>query len=270
MTNPTEELAVRLRNAYRDGPIAPLRDALDPEDVDSAYKIQAQNTAFWEAGGRKIVGAKIGLTSRSVQEQLGVDQPDYGILFDDMQIPDGGTLAASSLMQGKVEAEVALVLKKDLDDPRAGPIQVLAATEFALPALEIVDSRIADWKITIADTIADNASSGFFVLGNEPVALTGLDLLTCGMVLEVNEKTVSTGVGANCLGHPLQAAAWLARTRAQNGAPLRAGDILLTGALGPMAPLFAGARVRARMGGLGTVSFSMAQNTGDETTGERE
>lgn len=267
MTNPTEKLAIRLRNAYRDGAIAPLRDALDPEDVDGAYKVQAQNTAFWQSAGRKIVGAKIGLTAPAVQKQLGVDQPDYGILFDDMQIPDGGTLAASRLLQGKVEAEVALVLGKDLDNPRAGPVQVLAATEFALPALEIVDSRIADWKITIADTIADNASSGFFVLGSQPVALAGLDLLTCGMVLEVNENTVSTGVGANCLGHPLHAAAWLARTRAQNGAPLRAGDILLTGALGPMVTLFPGARVRARIGGLGTVSFSLTGAPATGTTG---
>lgn len=264
MTNAADTLALRLRESYVGGPVAPLRDLLEPGDIEAAYRVQAQNTAFWQAAGRRIVGAKIGLTAEAVQKQLGVDQPDYGVLFSDMEVPDGGTLVASRLHQGKAEAEVALVLDKDLDDPNAGPAQVLGATAFALPAIEIVDSRIADWKITIADTIADNASSGFFVIGTCPVGLGRLDLLTCGMVLEVNEKIVSTGVGANCLGHPLTAAAWLAQTRARKGAPLRAGEIVLTGALGPMVTLFPGARVRARIGGLGMVSFSL---TGAPETG---
>ncbi len=258
MPDVIDTLSTRLRTAYTGGPVAPLRDLLPADDVAGAYAVQAANTRFWTAAGRKIVGAKIGLTAPAVQAQLGVSQPDYGVLFDDMSVADGGVLDAAKLLQGKAEAEVALVLAKDLDDPRAGPAQVLAAAAYALPAIEIVDSRIADWKITIADTVADNASSAFFVVGNTPVSLSGLDLLTCGMVMTLDEKIASIGVGAACLGHPLNAAAWLARTRAALGDPLKAGDILLTGALGPMVAITAGSRVTARIGGLGSVSFSLS------------
>lgn len=256
----TAVLAQRLRAAYQEGPVEPLRDGLDPLDLQGAYAVQSHNTAFWQTTGRRIVGRKIGLTATAVQKQLGVDSPDFGVLFDDMQLADGGVLPWHRLLQGKVEAEVALVLSRDLDNPRASMVDVMAATAYALPALEIVDSRIADWKITLADTVADNASSAFFVLGQEPRSLAGLDLRSCGMLLEVDGVLASTGVGAACLGHPLQAAAWLARTLAQQGEPLRGGDVILTGALGPMVPLRPNTRIQATVGGLGQVSFTLGAN----------
>jgi 2-keto-4-pentenoate hydratase len=249
-------LAARLRRAYDGGPVPPLRDGLDPGDGEAAYAVQAINTAYWTEQGRRIVGRKIGLTAKAVQAQLGVDQPDFGVLFDDMQIADGGVLAAARVLQPKVEAEVAMVLAHDLPDPQTTAEQAAAAVGHVLPAIEIVDSRIADWKITFADTVADNGSSAFFVLGGEPKPLTGLDLWTCGMVLQVNGQVVSVGAGAACLGHPLNAAAWLARTLAARGEPLKAGDILMTGALGPMAAIKPGDCVKASIGGLGTAMFS--------------
>jgi 2-keto-4-pentenoate hydratase len=253
-----ETAAESLRAAYAGGAIAPLRDALAPTDVEGAYAVQALNTRFWQGQGRRIVGRKVGLTAEAVQKQLGVDQPDFGVLFADMEIADGGALPASKVIQPKAEAEVALILARDIDNPQATADDVFAAAECAIAAIEIVDSRIADWKITFADTVADNGSSAFFVLGQERRKLAGLDLYTCGMALEINGKLVSLGAGAACLGHPLNAAAWLARTLAARGEGLRAGDVVLTGALGPMAAFAPGAEVRARIGGLGAVSFSFA------------
>ncbi len=252
-----EDAARRLRDAYQGGPVAPLRDALAPGDAAGAYAIQAINTRFWQRAGRRVVGRKIGLTAAAVQKQLGVDQPDFGVLFADMAVEDGGTLAPDLVIQPKAEAEIALVMGRDLANPAAGVQDVLAATAYAVPAIEIVDSRIADWKLTFADTVADNGSSAFYALGNQPRLLAGLDLLTCGMVLEVNGKLVSLGAGAACLGHPLAAAAWLARNLAANGEGLRAGDVVLTGALGPMAAIKAGDVVRAQIGGVGACGFTL-------------
>ncbi|VTZ27597.1 2-keto-4-pentenoate hydratase [Methylocella tundrae] len=249
-----EDAAARLRDAYFKGPVPPLRDVLAPTDA-AAYEIQAINTRAWLTKGRRIVGRKVGLTSKAVQAQLGVDQPDYGVLFDDMAIASGGRLSAA-LIQPKAEAEVALVLERDLSNRDATPEDVAAATAYAVAAIEIVDSRIADWKITFADTVADNGSSAFFVLGDEKKKLAGLDLYTCGMALEVNGALVSLGAGAACLGHPLIAAAWLARTFAALGEGLKAGDIVLTGALGPMVPIHPADFVEAKIGGLGSVSFT--------------
>lgn len=252
----TIQLADRLRNAYVSGPVPPLRDGLDALDAIGAYAVQSFNTARWIAEGRRIVGRKIGLTALAVQKQLGVDQPDFGILFEDMRVPNGGELAAAKMIQPKVEAEVAIILGADLLDPNTTAAMVLEASEAAVAAIEVVDSRIADWKITFADTVADNGSSSFFVLGSEHQPLAGLDLRTCGMVMEINGSIVSIGAGAACLGHPLNAAAWLARTLASMGAGLKKGDVILTGALGPMAPLKPGDSVRAEIGGLGAVSFT--------------
>lgn len=251
-----ETLAAQLRDAYHKGPIAPLRGSLAPDDADGAYAVQEINTAYWQNKGRRIVGRKIGLTSPAVQKQLGVDQPDFGVLFDDMALSDGARVASSTLIQPKVEAEIAIVLAKDLNEPACTPDQVAAATAYAATAIEIVDSRIADWKITFADTVADNGSSAAFVLGSAQKPLAGLDLYSCGMVLEVNGAVVSIGAGAACLGHPLNAAAWLASTLAQRGAGLKAGDVLMTGALGPMVALSPGDAVTAHIGGLGSCSFS--------------
>lgn len=256
-----EDLAARLRAAYAGPAIAPLRDGLEPEDAAGAYQVQALNTQFWLDQGRRITGRKVGLTAKSVQAQLGVNQPDFGVLFDDMLVEDGGCLSAARTLQPKAEAEVALVLERDLDKPDATYMDVLDAVAYALPAIEIVDSRIANWAITFADTVADNGSSAFYVLGKTPRLLDGLDLRTCGMVLETNGHIASVGAGAACLGHPLNAAVWLARTLAANGDRLNAGDIVLTGALGPMVPIKAGTLVSTTIGGLGTCSFRFEEST---------
>ena len=256
MSDKHEEAAVRLRKAYHSGAIPPLRDLLDPVDADGAYVVQSINTRYWSKQGRQIIGRKVGLTAKAVPKQLGVDQPDFGVLFDDMQLEDGGTLCASRVIQPKAEAEVAIILGQDLPTSTVSTDQVAAAVTEVATAIEIVDSRIADWKITFADTVADNGSSAMFVLGQDRKPLDGLDLWTCGMVLEVNGETVSLGAGAACLGHPLKAATWLANILAERGEPLNAGDIVMTGALGPMVSLQLGDQVKATVGGLGSASFS--------------
>lgn len=248
-------LAARLRDAYAGGAVPPLRDGLEPTDSAGAYAVQALNTRHWQQQGRRIVGRKVGLTAKAVQAQLGVDQPDFGVLFEDMAVPDGGVLDPTRVLQPKAEAEVAVILAADLPGVDTSRNDVAAAIGGVVAAIEIVDSRIADWKITFADTVADNGSSAFYVLGSEVKAPAGLDLWTCGMVLEVNGTVVSLGAGAACLGHPLEAAAWLARTLAERGEPLRRGDVVLTGALGPMVVIAPGDQVRATIGGLGSVGF---------------
>lgn len=251
-----EDIAARLRDAYAGGAVAPLRDALDPTDADGAYAVQTINTRFWEAQGRRIVGRKAGLTAKAVQTQLGVDQPDFGVLFEDMRVADGGSLDPAKTLQPKAEAEIAFILGADLPDADTTVEQVAAAVASVHAAIEIVDSRIADWKITFADTVADNGSSAFFVLADQGLPLTGLDLEGAAMEMDVGGKTASTGVGAAALGNPLNAAAWLARTLAGRGEPLKAGDILLAGALGQMVALSPGDHVHARIAGIGECSFT--------------
>ncbi|MDE2618697.1 MAG: fumarylacetoacetate hydrolase family protein [Sphingomonadales bacterium] len=255
-----EALAQRLRDAYAGGAVAPLRDGLEPTDVVGAYAVQELNTRFWEAQGRRIVGRKAGLTAKAVQAQLGVDQPDFGVLFDDMRVADGGALAPALCLQPKAEAEIAFVLAADLPSPTTTPEEVAAAVASVHAAIEIVDSRIADWKITFADTVADNGSSAFFVLAEAGVPLAGLDLPGAAMEMAFDGAVVSTGSGAAALGNPLNAAAWLAQTLATRGEPLRAGDILLAGALGPMVALQPGVRVEARVAGIGTCSFTYGES----------
>ncbi|WP_304413754.1 2-keto-4-pentenoate hydratase [Sphingobium sp. EM0848] len=233
-----------------------MRDDLDPRDVEAAYAIQAINTRFWEAAGRRIIGRKVGLTAKAVQQQLGVDQPDFGVLFEDMELPDGDALPSGRLLQPKAEAEVAFVIGDDFPAHTVTREELAAAVESVVAAIEIVDSRIADWKITFADTVADNGSSAMFVLGKDRKPLAGLDLWTCGMALEVNGAVASLGAGVACLGHPLNAATWLANTLAERGEPLRKGDVVLTGALGPMVALQPGDSVKATIGGLGSVGFT--------------
>ncbi|WP_176598054.1 MULTISPECIES: 2-keto-4-pentenoate hydratase [Sphingobium] len=254
-----EDLASRLRAAYAGGAVPPLRDGLDPGDADGAYAIQTINTRYWEGQGRRVVGRKAGLTAKAVQQQLGVDQPDFGVLFDDMRIADGGTLDPARTLQPKAEAEIAFILGEDLPDPETAVAAVAKAVASVHAAIEIVDSRIADWKIAFADTVADNGSSAFFVLARDGRPLVGLDLYSCGMVMEINGAPVSFGAGAAVLGNPLNAAAWLARTLARRGEPLKAGDILLAGALGPMVALHPGDHVRAVVSGIGETHFSCAK-----------
>ena len=251
-----EDVARRLRDAYSGTPVPPLRDALDPLDAAGAYMVQTINTRFWEARGRRIVGRKAGLTAKAVQAQLGVDQPDYGALFEDMRIADGGKLDPACAIQPKVEAEIAFILGSDLNDPRTTRDMVEEAVSSVHGAIEIVDSRIADWKISFADTVADNGSSAFFVLSDQGLPPAGLDLEGAGMEMRINDGIVSTGIGAAALGNPLDAAAWLARTLAAWGEPLQAGDILLAGALGPMVALKPGDHVHSEIEGIGSCRFT--------------
>jgi 2-keto-4-pentenoate hydratase len=251
-----EDAAAQLRAAYGGETIAPLRDYLDPVDAEGAYAVQEINTRLWVSQGRRIVGRKAGLTARAVQKQLGVDQPDFGALFEDMRIEDGGILDPAQALQPKAEAEIAFILGEDLTDRSISCVGVAAAVASVHAAIEIVDSRISDWKITFADTVADNGSSAFFVLAEQGKRLCDLDLYSCGMVMEVDGAVASLGAGAAVLDHPLNAATWLAQTLARRGEPLRAGDIMLTGALGPMVALNRGNHVRAVIGGLGECSFS--------------
>ncbi|MCP5395318.1 MAG: fumarylacetoacetate hydrolase family protein [Sphingomonadaceae bacterium] len=251
-----EEAAKRLRDAYAGQPVPPLRDALDPTDVVGAYAVQEINTRFWEAQGRRITGRKAGLTAKAVQDQLGVNQPDFGVLFDDMEIADGGILAPERCIQPKAEAEIAFILAEDLPSVETTAEDVAAAVATVHAAIEIVDSRIADWKISFADTVADNGSSAFYVLAKDGFPLDGLDLEGAPMTMTINGAEASTGIGAAALGNPLNAAAWLARTLAERGEPLKAGDILLAGALGPMVTLTPGDHVETTVGGIGTCSFT--------------
>ncbi|GAB3185468.1 2-keto-4-pentenoate hydratase [Micromonospora palomenae] len=235
-------------------PCPPLRGRLLPEgDVESAYRVQQLQARAWQGRGERRVGAKIGLTSRAVQESFGVFQPDFGVLTDAMAVGDGVEVPIERLLQPRVEAEIAFVLGADLTDERVTTVDLLRAVDHVLPAIEIVDSRIAGWDISIVDTVADNASSGMFVLGTTPRRLADVDLRLCGMVLEHAGEPVSVGAGAACLGNPLHALEWLVRTMARAGDPLRAGDVVLSGALGPMVPVTPGAAYEARISGLGSV-----------------
>jgi 2-keto-4-pentenoate hydratase len=264
------EAADRLWQAGLSGrPCPPVRDLIAAAAADEAaadpvalaYAVQQINTGRALAAGRRLVGRKIGLTSVAVQRQLGVGEPDFGMLFADMARRDGEPIDCRHVMQPKVEAEVALVLERGLPHGLHTVADVIRATAFALPAIEIVGSRVANWDIRLSDTVADNASSGLFVLGTRPVALSALDLAHCGMSMERAGEPVSVGAGAACLGHPLNAAVWLANTMSRVGAPLQAGDIILTGALGPMVPVRPGDVVTAHIDGLGSVTASFGPDT---------
>jgi 2-keto-4-pentenoate hydratase len=239
-------------------PIARISESHGIAGLDAAYAVAEINIRTQLEHGRRIVGLKVGLTSKAVQQQLGVDQPDFGMLLDDMEYLNGSEVHMNRLLQPKVEAEVAFVVGRDLPQrvPHYG--EFLASLAYALPAIEIVDSVIADWKISLVDTVADNASSGLYVLGDQPVEIGRLALGALGMEMKKNGQPVSTGSGAACLGHPLRAAYWLARTMAERGQGLRQGQVILSGALGPMVPVAAGDLVHASIGALGDVSCRFA------------
>jgi 2-keto-4-pentenoate hydratase len=249
-----EAAAGRLLTAQRTRtPCAPVRDLIGRDDVETAYAVQRRLTASRIAAGARIVGRKIGLTATAVQAQLGVDQPDFGVLFDDMLCAEG-KVRIDRLLQPKIEAEIAFVLAADVDDPAATAASVRPAVDHAFAALEIVDSRIAGWDISFGDTVADNASSGLFVLGAHPLALSEFEPRAVEMHMRIGRTVASTGRGDACLGDPLAALAWLAATASRFGDPLRAGDVVLSGALGPMVAVSVGADVLADLGPLGAVS----------------
>lgn len=236
-----EAIAAALAEARRNrAPIEPLTDTMPGFDAGSAYAVQEINTRKRLAAGERIVGRKIGLTSPAVQTQLGVNEPDYGMLFDVDDVSDAASVVAAEMMQPKIEAEIAFVLGKPLSGANPDIDEVAAAIDYAVAAAEIVDSAIAGWRIKLADTVADNASGAKFALGKDRKRLSEIDLHLGGMEMLLNGRQVSVGVGAACLGNPLNAVQWLARKMAEVGRPLGAGDIILSGALGPMSNVAAG------------------------------
>ncbi|MEU3983504.1 fumarylacetoacetate hydrolase family protein [Streptomyces sp. NPDC026672] len=262
MSDVIVEAVSRLRTADRTKvACAPVRDLIGDRDLDRAYAVQEATVAAWTAEGRRVVGHKIGLTSSAVRRQLGVSEPDFGTLTDAMAYADGEPVPLHRFLQPRIEAEVAFVLGRDLDAGPCTVADVLRATEFLLPAVEIVDSRIADWDITVADTVADNGSAAAFVLGTTPVKPDGVVLADIGMVIEHRGEPVATGAGAACLGSPAVAVTWLANELARRGSPLRAGQIVLSGALGPLVPVSEPGVHRARLEALGSVRAVFEEET---------
>ncbi|WP_460062924.1 2-keto-4-pentenoate hydratase [Streptomyces sp. YKOK-I1] len=253
------EATARLTRAAHDHqPCAPVRDLLGPRDVSLAYAVQRRVIGERIAAGARVVGRKIGLTSESVQRQVGVDRPDFGVLLDDMDVTGLPAVPSGRLLQPRVEAEIAFVLAEDLDEETLDLARVRSAVGHAVAALEIVDSRVTDWDIAITDTVADNASSGLFVLGPERVGLGEFTPRDVTMRLYADGELASEGDGAACLGDPLSALLWLARTAREFGDPLRAGQVVLSGALGPLVPTPPGITVRAEMSGLGSVTATFS------------
>ena len=234
--------------------VEPLTTRYPELGVDHAYLIQQRMIERRVGAGERIIGKKIGVTSRAVMNMLGVYRPDFGYMLDGMIYNEGESIDASTLIQPKAEGEIAFILKKDLLGPGVTNADVLAATECVMPCFEIVDSRIRDWKIKIADTVADNASCGVFVLGDQAVDPRKIDLALCGMVLERNGEIIATGAGAAALGSPVNAVTWLANTMGALGIPLKAGEVILSGALAAMFPAKAGDSFRVSIGGMGSCS----------------
>ncbi|MGB0904619.1 MAG: 2-keto-4-pentenoate hydratase, partial [Mangrovicoccus sp.] len=219
------------------------------------------NTKRWLGGEERVLsGRKIGLTSVAVQKQLGVDQPDYGMLFADMEVMDGEEIPLDAVQQPRVEAEIAYVVAAPLTGQHITMVDLMASIGYVLPAIEVVGSRVKDWDIKITDTIGDNASSGVYVLGQTPKRVGDFDQRLCGMVMTCNNEPVSVGAGAACMGSPLNASLWLARTMAKAGRPLEPGDVILSGALGPFVAAKPGDVFEARINGLGSVRAAFAKD----------
>ena len=234
--------------------VAPLTERFPQLSIEHAYAIQQRLLSRRVQQGERIIGKKIGVTSQAVMDMLKVNQPDFGQLTDRMVVNQGGCVPMSALIQPKAEGEIAFVLKHDLSGPGVTVADVLRATEGVMACFEIVDSRIRDWQIKIQDTVADNASCGVFVLGDRLVDPRVLDLYTTGMVLEKNGRIVGTGAGAATMGSPVIAVAWLANTLGRLGMSLKAGEIILSGALSAMVPVVAGDQLRMSLAGIGSCS----------------
>ncbi len=236
--------------------IEPLTDREPEMTIADAYGISKRLLEKRLEAGEKVIGKKIGVTSKAVQTMLNVHQPDFGYLTDAMVYESGGAIPVTEKMiQPKAEGEIAFMLKKDLKGPGVTTSDVLQATDFVVPCFEIVDSRIRDWKIKIQDTISDNASCGYFALGNQAADPKKLDLSTVGMVFERNGSVVATGAGAAALGSPLLCVAWLANTLGQFDITLKAGEIILSGSLVPLIPIESGDHMSVHIGGIGSASL---------------
>jgi 2-oxopent-4-enoate/cis-2-oxohex-4-enoate hydratase len=253
-------LAEELYRALRGrSTVAPLRERGHDLEIDDAYAISLGILERRLRDGERVVGKKIGVTSKAVQDMLGVRQPDFGFLTDRMWIPDGGTVTiAETMIQPRAEAEIALVLKSGLKGPGVTPADVLEATATIAPCFEIVDSRIANWNIRIVDTIADNASCGVFVLGDARIDPRTVDLAALKARVFKNGQPLSEGLGSAVQGSPLASVAWLANTLGSYGVSLDAGEIILSGSLVPLEPAKPGDVFRLELDGVGPASVSFA------------
>jgi 2-keto-4-pentenoate hydratase len=253
------ELADELWQASQTGvPVEPLTKRHPSLEIDDAYAIQSLNIDRQVAQGARVCGRKVGLTSVPMQELLGVNEPDYGVLLDHMFVEDGDEIALERLLQPRIEAEVAFVMEQDLTGPGITAARALTAIAGAFPAVEIVDSRVANWEIKLVDTVADNASSGLLVMGGNLCKVTDIDLRLIGVVVTRQGQLVDTGAGAAVLGNPARCVAWLANKLASFGASLSAGDVILPGAVHRMVGVAPGDMFRAEFAHLGgvTVRFS--------------
>ncbi|MEK4198009.1 2-keto-4-pentenoate hydratase [Cytobacillus sp. FSL K6-0265] len=255
MTAKTYNFAEKLAEAEstRIG-IEPLTEINPQITINEAYSIQLENIHRKVNNGEKVIGKKIGLTSKAMQELLGVDEPDYGHLLNSMVIENNGEISCTRRLQPKVEAEIAFILKKDLKGPNVTAEDVIAATDYIMPALEIVDSRIKNWQIQLADTIADNASSGLYVLGGTPTKVEEVDLELMGMALYKNGEIANTGAGAAALGNPAICVAWLANKLFEYDITLKEGEVILSGALSAAIEAISGDVFLAKFAQIGVVS----------------
>jgi 2-oxopent-4-enoate/cis-2-oxohex-4-enoate hydratase len=234
--------------------VAPLIEREPSITIEDAYKIQQRMIQRRIDAGERVVGKKIGVTSKVVMDMLGVNQPDFGILLSGMVFNEGEAVDTAKLIAPKAEAEVAFVLGRDLEGPGVTAADVLRATDCVMPCFEIVDSRIRDWKIKIQDTVADNASCGVFTLGATRRSPRSLDLALAGMVMQKNGEVISTSCGAAVQGSPVNSVAWLANTLGKLGMSLEAGDVILSGSQSPLVPVARGDSFHCSVGGLGSTS----------------
>ena len=239
-------------------PIAPLTETDPAITVDEAYRIQLRIMEMKKSSGQVVAGKKIGLTSLAMQTMLGVKEPDYGHILNGMVVMEGEKIPMAELIAPRIEGEIAFALKEDLRGPGVTLTEVIRCTEGVIPALEIIDSRVREWKIKLPDTVADNASSARIVLGGVLTSPASIDLRTVGMVMEKNGEVLGTAAGSAVLGHPANAVAWLANKLAAYGIPLRKGEVILSGALTAAAPVAAGDFFRADFGVLGDVKIKFS------------
>lgn len=246
-----DELYTALRERQMITPFSERTPEMTVEDAYAVSNLLLDKRI--QLDGEKVIGKKIGVTSQAVMKMLNVYQPDFGYLTDAMVVDESEALSVSTKMiQPRAEGEIAFVLKHDLIGPGVTASDVLRATDFVVPCFEIVDSRIKDWKIKIQDTVADNASCGYFLLGSQAADPRKVDLSTCGMVMEMNGQVVATGAGAAALGSsPISCVVWLANTLGRFGVPLKAGEVILSGALVPLQPVKAGDYMSVSIGGIG-------------------
>lgn len=255
-----QQAADRLFDANKNKAVcAPVRDIIGDSDIEKAYSVQEINTKRKLNAGEYIVGYKVGLTSFAVQEQLGVDQPDFGVLTNTMQLDKAQSISVSELMQPKAEAEIAFILGKVISSRIESIHDLVGCIDYACASIEIVGSRIENWNIRITDTIADNASASHFILGDQHVALKDIDVVQCKMQMTKNGEVASTGTGKACMDNPLIAAQWLINTLVSRGVTMKKGAIILSGALGPMVNVSAGDHFSAQIEGLGSVDVSFTK-----------